>query len=733
MPENVARLGLEVEFKNVDEATRSLDRLEGQSRDTEKQTTKLDKANRALSVGLKAAGIAAVAAAAGIAAIVRGSGQAINELASVSNRLGFSVEQLQSLNFVFEQTNVSTDTAALALQRLQRRVAEAAQGTGEAVNALKELNLSAEELAGLTVDEQFRRIATAFEGVTSASDQTRLAFKLFDSEGVDLIKTLSQGSDEIARLEERARELGLVLTEQQVASVQAAASETDEWIRVLKSLGETLAVEVIRAIVSFSGEIDANMVRAIRSGIVETVNFASTLVDVLVVSFDKVITLGKAWITVVQGVGQATAAFVQAVKTGSFEPLKQFADEFATTFDQVLIDGITSIEAQQDKRLASLRAFAEKTDAIVNANRARRGNAGNLSTFGADAAAETARQRAAEVEARRRTTEASRAQAAQERAIEQERKRLFAETTREIEAQDQAMLELGLARMQFTEDAERQLDNTRRLAAAIEVSVDAFEAQERVIAAENAIIQANLGLSTEQEQAIQRRLILIQEETDALQERAAEIRRQEDAVKTFTEGFHDSFDPFITGLQDTGGAIADVFKSAFGQAEDALTRFLTTGEFNFKEFANAIIADLIRVSIQQSVIQFGASLFGGFFQQGGVFAGGREIAFQGGGVLRGPSKFGLAGGATGIAGEAGAEAIVPLARTPSGELGIRSSGGGGGNVINVTVENPNNAADAEQNGEVIGRAVQRIIRQTTVSEIQQQRRSGNLLNRQRVI
>ena len=56
-------------------------------------------------------------------------------------------------------------------------------------------------------------------------------------------------------------------------------------------------------------------------------------------------------------------------------------------------------------------------------------------------------------------------------------------------------------------------------------------------------------------------------------------------------------------------------------------------------------------------------------------------AFARGGVLSAPSYFPMpAGGGLGLAGERGAEAILPLARGPDGRLGVRSEGGGGGSV-----------------------------------------------------
>lgn len=53
------------------------------------------------------------------------------------------------------------------------------------------------------------------------------------------------------------------------------------------------------------------------------------------------------------------------------------------------------------------------------------------------------------------------------------------------------------------------------------------------------------------------------------------------------------------------------------------------------------------------------------------------LPFAKGGVIASPIAFPLGGSRTGLAGEAGPEAIMPLARGPDGRLGVRSDGGSG--------------------------------------------------------
>ena len=75
------------------------------------------------------------------------------------------------------------------------------------------------------------------------------------------------------------------------------------------------------------------------------------------------------------------------------------------------------------------------------------------------------------------------------------------------------------------------------------------------------------------------------------------------------------------------------------------------------------------------------------FAKGGVVQQGMPVPFAAGGVIQSPIAFPLAGGRTGIAGERGPEAIMPLSRGPDGRLGIAARGAAGVSVtFNVATQ-----------------------------------------------
>ena len=105
------------------------------------------------------------------------------------------------------------------------------------------------------------------------------------------------------------------------------------------------------------------------------------------------------------------------------------------------------------------------------------------------------------------------------------------------------------------------------------------------------------------------------------------------------------------------------------------------------------------------------SIIGGMlpFASGGVVSSGRVSAFARGGIVDGPTHFPMRGG-VGLMGEAGPEAIVPLARGADGKLGIRSGGSGGSVHVTMNISTPDAAGFRRSQTQVaaeMSRAIQR--------------------------
>ena len=113
------------------------------------------------------------------------------------------------------------------------------------------------------------------------------------------------------------------------------------------------------------------------------------------------------------------------------------------------------------------------------------------------------------------------------------------------------------------------------------------------------------------------------------------------------------------------------------------------------------------------------SIFG--FQKGGAFSSGNVIPFANGGVVGSPTMFGMSGGRTGLMGEAGPEAIMPLKRGSDGKLGVEGGG-------NVTVHQTFNfsANGDESVKKIIAQAAPKIAQMTEAKIINSRQRGGQM-------
>ncbi len=207
------------------------------------------------------------------------------------------------------------------------------------------------------------------------------------------------------------------------------------------------------------------------------------------------------------------------------------------------------------------------------------------------------------------------------------------------------------------------------------------------------------------------------------------IARMNELRGSFTAGASRAWQEYSDSAANVSAMSERLFTNAFGNMEDALVKFATTGKASFSDFANSVLSDIARIAIRQSLIGIGSSLSGSF---GGLFGGTTAAASTAGqsfavpsyrppnmnakggvydspslsaysdGVYDSPQLFAFAKGA-GVFGEAGPEAIMPLTRSSDGSLGVRMVGGepagsvrSGDVIINQTIQVSGNGDAALQ-------------------------------------
>ncbi|MEM0945807.1 MAG: phage tail tape measure protein [Pseudomonadota bacterium] len=115
-----------------------------------------------------------------------------------------------------------------------------------------------------------------------------------------------------------------------------------------------------------------------------------------------------------------------------------------------------------------------------------------------------------------------------------------------------------------------------------------------------------------------------------------------------------------------------------------------------RDLGNTISRSIYRSAVNPVFNQVGGLLSDGIenfvggllpFAKGAPFSQGRVVPFATGGIVTGPVSFPLRGG-TGLMGEAGPEAILPLSRTADGRLGVAAQGSARGANVTINVTTP---------------------------------------------
>lgn len=124
--------------------------------------------------------------------------------------------------------------------------------------------------------------------------------------------------------------------------------------------------------------------------------------------------------------------------------------------------------------------------------------------------------------------------------------------------------------------------------------------------------------------------------------------RVDEQQSSWSLGAKAAFNTYLEQAQNVAGQTRTLFTNAFSNMEDAVVTFVKTGKLSFKDFADGVIEDLIRIQVRQAAAGFLGSAFG-FLTGGsqalgqGTMTGTSEVlvreGFSGGGYTGDGGKF----------------------------------------------------------------------------------------------
>ena len=180
---------------------------------------------------------------------------------------------------------------------------------------------------------------------------------------------------------------------------------------------------------------------------------------------------------------------------------------------------------------------------------------------------------------------------------------------------------------------------------------------------------------------------------DALESEAKALEATLGSVTAMTDAFEGQLRRMKTTLGDTTRDLGNLERGFSGGLRRAFDGLVFDG--NSLSEALATVGEAMSRTVYNNAMRpvtdhFGGLLAGGVqslvssmmpFEKGGAISQGRVVPFAKGGIVNGPTNFAMRGG-TGLMGEAGPEAIMPLSRGADGKLGVKAQSG---QAVNVTM------------------------------------------------
>ena len=220
---------------------------------------KLTTAGQAM-VPVSAAG-AAVAGSLGVLAVK--SGQAADDLNTLSKVTGISVQQLQMYKAASDLVDVSVETIAKSQQRLTKSMSSASGGTGKQADAFKKLGVSVTNADGSlkSSDQVFNETIKALGSVTNETERNTLAMTLMGKSAMELNPLIEDGGKTYEQLAQTMAANDLKFVDQETIDGANRFNDALDTLKAsglatLQTLGTQLASYLAPAMETIAGALE---------------------------------------------------------------------------------------------------------------------------------------------------------------------------------------------------------------------------------------------------------------------------------------------------------------------------------------------------------------------------------------------------------------------------------------------------------------------------------------------
>lgn len=184
------------------------------------------------------------------------AGDAVDKMAA---RVGLSAETLQEWSFAAKHVGASPEALENGLKDLSKHMAEIASGsdtTSSAATLFKALGIAVKDAGGKIrpVAEVFEEFADAIKRNEDPALRTRMAMAALGEGGRSLIPMMSAGSEGLREMSKQARDLGLVMSSEDVAAAANLTDHLDDMRAVFGSIGTTIGAKLAPVVVRLADQ-----------------------------------------------------------------------------------------------------------------------------------------------------------------------------------------------------------------------------------------------------------------------------------------------------------------------------------------------------------------------------------------------------------------------------------------------------------------------------------------------
>lgn len=181
--------------------------------------------SEAIIGGVKALGTAMLSVASGVKDAVMNTVDYASDIKDMSDKTGVGAEELQKYAYAAKMSGMETETLEKAMIKSQKSFADAKDGSKSLQEAYSRLGVDINTISNS--EDAFDATLKALAGMEDETTRNALANDLFGKSYAELAPLLNEGAEGIDALKQKASELGIVMSEDAVASGEALGDTLD--------------------------------------------------------------------------------------------------------------------------------------------------------------------------------------------------------------------------------------------------------------------------------------------------------------------------------------------------------------------------------------------------------------------------------------------------------------------------------------------------------------------------